>query len=87
MKSKETLFSILIANYNNERYLLECIESVLIQSYENWEIIIVDDKSTDESNKLYSLLIKNSKIRIFYNKKNYGLGYTKIKLIQLAIKK
>lgn len=84
MKSKETLFSILIANYNNERYLLECIESVLIQSYENWEIIIVDDKSTDESNKLYSLLIKNPKIRIFYNKKNYGIGYTKMKLIQLA---
>ena len=43
------LFSILMANYNNGQYLQEAIDSVLEQTYGNWEIILVDDKSTDDS--------------------------------------
>lgn len=43
------LVSIVISNYNNENYILECLDSILNQSYENIEIIIVDDKSTDNS--------------------------------------
>lgn len=52
------LFSILIANYNNGAYLLECIDSVLKQSYDNWEIVIVDDKSTDISLEVYKMYSK-----------------------------
>lgn len=48
----EPLFSLLIANYNNGNYLQEAIDSVLSQSYKNWEIIIVDDGSTDNSRDL-----------------------------------
>lgn len=78
------LFSILIANYNNGAYLLECIDSVLKQSYDNWEIVIVDDKSTDISLEVYKNVQQNPRIRIYYNESNRGVGFTKHRLIELA---
>ena len=48
------LFSVLVAQYNNARFLQQAIDSVYAQEYANWEIIIVDDCSTDNS----SIVIK-----------------------------
>ena len=48
MKSK-ILFSILIPVYNGDKFLEKCIESVLEQNFTNYEIILIDDGSTDES--------------------------------------
>ena len=48
------LFSVLIANYNNGQYIQEAIESVKAQDYDHWEIIIVDDASTDNSIEIYN---------------------------------
>ena len=71
------LFSVLIANYNNGKYLMEAIESVRQQTYPNWEIILVDDGSTDNSNDLYNDLQKDERIHVFYNNENKGCGFTK----------
>lgn len=79
----EPLFSVLIAQYNNGKYLQEAIDSVKCQSYTNWEIIIVDDCSTDNSKDLYKLYDDN-KIKIYYNEKNRGCGYTKRRCAELA---
>lgn len=78
------LFSILIANYNNGQYLMEAVESVRAQSYSNWEIIIVDDGSSDNSGEVYKQLEKDPQIQVFPNGENKGCGYTKRRCVDLA---
>lgn len=82
--STSQLFSILIANYNNGKYLTDAIGSVYAQTYTNWEIILVDDASTDNSKELYKELEKDARIHIFYNEENKGCGYTKRRCAELA---
>lgn len=78
------LFSVLIASYNNGRYLQEAIDSVLAQTYTNWEIVLVDDGSTDESSKVYEKYKGDSRFCIFCNGENKGCGYTKRRCAELA---
>lgn len=79
-----TLFSVLIANYNNGDYIHEAINSVIRQSFKNWEIIIVDDASTDNSLQVIEHFLNDKRIHLFCNDKNYGCGYTKRKAAELA---
>lgn len=61
------LVSIIVSVYNGERYIEECIESVLNQDYKNIELILVDDGSFDSSNVIldkYSLKDKRVKVII-----------------------
>lgn len=78
------LFSILIANYNNGPSLMKAMESVLRQTYANWEIVIVDDGSTDNSFNVYQKFIEDKRIRLFFNNENQGCGYTKHRCVELA---
>lgn len=78
------LFSVLIANYNNGKYLMEAIESVRTQTYSNWEIVLVDDGSTDNSYELYKQLEQDPRIHVYINDKNKGCGYTKRRCVELA---
>ena len=78
------LFSVLIANYNNGRYIEEAVNSVKSQTYPNWEIIILDDASTDNSSALYGKLMQDKRIHVYYNDKNMGCAYTKHRLVMHA---
>jgi len=78
------LFSVLVANYNNGKYLEETLASIYDQTYDNWQIIIVDDCSTDNSTSIYDTLKENERIKIFYNKENKGCGYTKRRCVEEA---
>lgn len=80
----QPLFSVLIANYNNGKYLMGAIESVRKQTYPNWEIILVDDGSTDNSHELYNELVQDNRIHIFFNGTNKGIAYTKAQTIIAA---
>ncbi len=67
------LVSILIPVYNREKYISECIESALAQTYANFEIVIVDNASTDNTQAICrNYLKKHSNIRFFINKDNIG---------------
>lgn len=82
---KFPLASILIASHNRADYISEAIESVLNQRYDNFELFIIDDYSTDNSWEIIqSYVKKNSKIRALKNVKNEGVGYTKKKLLDEA---
>lgn len=79
------LFSILIANYNNGVFFKECYESIIAQTYNNWEAIIVDDGSADNSVNIIRQLTENDKrFKLYQNEKNMGCGYTKRKCVELA---
>ncbi|MEN2415066.1 glycosyltransferase family 2 protein [Flavobacterium mesophilum] len=79
------LFSILIANYNNGHFFKDCYASIINQSYTNWEAIIVDDASTDNSIEIIKQLIgEDKRFKLFINEENKGCGYTKNKCAQLA---
>lgn len=66
------LFSIIINNYNYANYIAEAIESVLKQSYQNFEIIIVDDNSTDNSKEVLQTYSKCQNIKIIFLEENGG---------------
>lgn len=67
------LVSVISPTYNHENFIAECIESVMAQTYENWEMLIIDDGSTDSS---YAIACeyarKDKRIKIF-TKKNAGI--------------
>lgn len=66
-KENYPLVSILIPNYNYERYLKGCLESVLNQTYPNYEVIFSDNNSTDNSYDLaLSYLPKFKEKNIFF---------------------
>lgn len=78
-------FSILIAHYNNYDYFTECYESILKQTYQDYEIILVDDCSLDGSyQKIIELTKDDPKVKIFRNEENSGVGLTKKRCIDLA---
>ncbi|SIS39278.1 Glycosyl transferase family 2 [Chryseobacterium shigense] len=78
-------FSILIANYNNGRYFRDCYNSLISQTYQNWEVIIVDDASTDDSVEVIKTIIKNDpRFKMYRNATNQGCGYTKRECMKYA---
>lgn len=77
MKSRP-LITVAIAVYNTEKYLKDCMESVVNQTYRNLEIICVNDASTDSSLvMLESYASRDARIKIITNEKNSGLGVTR----------
>lgn len=73
MNKEQPLVSVLMTAYNREKYIAESIQSVLSQNYSNWELIIVDDLSTDSTFALaQSYAIKDIRIKVYTNEKNLG---------------
>ena len=70
---KKPIITVLMTVYNGESYLTEAIESILYQSYADFEFLIIDDASTDSSNKII-LSYKDDKIR--YVRNDYNIGQT-----------
>lgn len=67
-------FSIIVPVYNVEDYIIKCLESIYNQTYKNFEVIIVDDGSMDNSTLLIKKYIKDKNNFIYYRKENGGLS-------------
>lgn len=78
------LFSVLMANYNNSRYLDNSLKSVLGQTYLNWEVILVDDGSIDEFETVIASYRHDSRIKIFRLEQNQGCAYAKALCVEKA---
>ena len=79
------LVSIITPNYNTEKFISKTIESVINQTYKNWEMIIVDDVSTDNGVSLIqSFIKKNNRIKFYQLEKNSGASVARNKAISLA---
>ena len=77
--------SIIIPYYKKKDFISLTIESILKQSYKNFEIIIINDEQTDESNDVLENIKKiDSRISIIKNKSNIGAGYSRNKGIENA---
>lgn len=73
--NKLPLVSIIVPTYNTEKYLTDCLNSLITQTYKNIEIIIVNDGSTDKSKQIISRFIKkHSNIKVIENSKPSGSG-------------
>ncbi len=68
-----SLVSIITPSYNSVRYISECVESVLAQTYTSWEMIIVDDCSEDDSKQIITALSSNDiRIKTIFLDSNIG---------------
>lgn len=81
---KQPLVSICIPVYNKEKYIEETIQSVLSQTYENWELIFCDNASTDGTVNIIKRYLTDKRIKIYQNVENYGLAYNYQKVFSFA---
>ncbi|RTR32539.1 glycosyltransferase family 2 protein [Shewanella atlantica] len=81
----ESLVSIIMPSYNSAKTIAQSIDSVLAQKYRNWELLITDDKSSDDTlaiiNKYRN---KDKRIRLFENEINLGAGGSRNRSIKEA---
>lgn len=77
--------SVLMANYNNGHFFREAFESLINQTYQHWEAIVIDDASTDDSVAVIREIIKNdTRFRFYQNPVNYGYQKTVKRAIELS---
>jgi len=79
----DELVSVIMPSYNTADYISDSIKSVQNQTYENWELIIVDDCSTDATEKVVNSF-NDSRIRFFKNEKNSGAAVSRNKALREA---
>lgn len=78
------LVSIIMPSYNTAKYIAESIRSILAQTYDNWELLIVDDCSTDNTDEIVTPFLSDERIKYFKNEKNSGAAISRNKALREA---
>ena len=82
---QEALVSVIMPSYNGEKYIADSIDSILAQTYRNWELIITDDCSSDSTQDIIKdYMSRDSRIRGFFFDKNQGSGASRNNCIKEA---
>ena len=79
-KAGYPMVSVVMPSYNAERYIYEAVESILNQDYPNFELVIVDDASTDSTADIIGQF-QDKRLKFFRNSSNHGIAYTTNKAI------
>ncbi len=81
----QSLVSVIMPSFKSEMFISESIESILSQSYQNWELIIVDDASPDQSNSIIEKFIKkDNRIKLIKLDQNRGPAVARNEAIKIA---
>ena len=80
---KEPLITVFMPMFNAEKYIREAIDSILGQTFKQFELLIIDDGSTDKSCEIVESY-KDERIRLYFNGENKGLPYTRNRGLELA---
>ena len=80
----DDLVSIIMPSYNTGKYIAETIKSVLAQSYKNWELIIVDDFSDDNTDEIVSYFLVDKRIHYLKNETNSGAAFSRNRALKEA---
>ena len=82
---QQELVSIIMPSYNAVHYIVDSIESILAQTYQNWELVITDDCSTDGTQQiLEDYARRDARVRVFLLKENMGSGHTRNRCLEEA---
>ncbi len=80
----DELVSIIMPSFNTGQYVAQSIESVLAQTYSNWELLIVDDCSEDDTTDVVSAYLSDKRIFFFRNDKNCGAAVSRNRALREA---
>nr|MBR4279994.1 glycosyltransferase family 2 protein [Clostridia bacterium] len=83
MRTNE-LVSIIMPAYNTEKYIAESIRSIQHQTYECWELLIVDDYSTDDTDAVVQPFLSDTRIRYIKNETNSGAAFSRNRALREA---
>ena len=83
IERKPGLVSIIMPSYNTAPFIKETVQSVLDQTYQNWELIIVDDCSSDNTDDVIAE-IKDERIKYIHNEKNFGAAVSRNRALREA---
>ena len=86
MQNSNVVISIILCCYNSEKYLEETLQSIVDQTFKNWELIIVNDGSRDNTSKILNEFVNNNKhLRItLINQTNQGIAESRNNAIKIA---
>ena len=84
METKKTLISIIVPVYNTEKYIERCLDSIMKQDYPNFEVILVNDGSTDESGIIIQKYKEKYKNISYIKQENKGVGAARNAGIKVA---
>ena len=80
----DELVSIIMPSYNTENYIAASIQSVLDQTYQNWELLLVDDCSTDDTDAVVAPFLSDARIRYLKNEQNSGAAISRNRALREA---
>ena len=77
--------SVIMPSYNHKRYITESIESIINQTYHDWELIIIDDASQDRSQEIIeNYTNRDSRIKAIFHGQNRGISYTMNESLEIS---